>query len=272
MSNSNPFEIILVITGIMLMASATFAIIAPSLGIKVPTAPTFPSLPDLDVQGNLTLGTWAFGPETHVISLFGTSGEIKFTDFSPDKKIDLNFGGPWPFAPSLLPYFDFQRYGSALIFPWWYTEPISKLDGTSIGNYLNAQTIVNNYNGTYSTFIIDNGNKQYQAYVSFSPLPGYSSIVDSWNVGHGFTVTMYGNAYAPPAWTDQAVSYLTWFGSAVAYFVYFASYIIQMAGLLVTFFTAGFIPTGVGAAAIILVVLIFIGSILMFLRGSSGGK
>jgi hypothetical protein len=267
MSDANPFQVIFVITVIMLMASATFAVVAPSLNIKVPKAPTFPIIPDLNAQGNQTAllgGGWAFN-ETHQVSAWQ---DVPFTSFHTHKHVITQSG----FDGDV---FLFEREGSFIYIPMSFREPISRLDGTSISSgpsaALKVQMIVSSFNGSYSTFIIDDGNNAYMAYVSFSPLPGYGNMVDSWNSGHGFTVMMYGDAYQPLSWTDQVGIYLDWFASVIGYFVYFAAYIIAMAGLFLTFMTAGFIPNAVGSGIIILVSVVFVGSLLMYLRGNSGG-
>ncbi len=279
---ANPFEIALVITAFLLIGSAAFGIIAPSFNIDVPDAPVFPNLPDLSVQGNLT-GDYAFS-ETHDV-IFDTgqlSGLVKFTTFSPDKQVITKLEGPsfWT-APidvllstiglstvNLYPVYVVERYGTFLIVPHWYNEPISFLNGTDI-SHLTPQIIVDNYNGSYSNFVVDKGNNLYECFMSFSPLPGASSMAESWNSGHGFVVWLYGSAYSPPEWTTQAVAYLTWFGSVIAYFVYFIAYIIQLCAVLFT--TLGALPA-LANGIIILIVITFIGSLLVYLRGGGGNK
>lgn len=254
MSHNNPFEIVFVITAIMIVVGGAIGIIAPSLGATSVVAPTMPSFPSLDVQGNLT-ATYPFD-ETHNC----TSGHtLSYTDFNPDKQVVTSGTGIAIQIPGWLGL-------------WWDTEPSYYINGTQTGA-LYAQTIVNNANGTSSYFIVHLGSNQYQAYVKVSPIAGYATLTDSWNIGHGFTVRIYGSVYTPLSWTDQASAYLTFAGSIIGYVLYFIWYMISIVGVLLVLM--GLSPVLAGGA-VILAITLFIGSLLLFLRGTgdatSGGK
>ena len=259
MSDSNPFQVILVITAIVLVVASGIGIIAPSLGVEVPTAPVWPTLPDLSVQGDLN----ETNPFNQSWPVDAVNNNVLYDEFSPDKSVflSLRYG-------STFKTFEFKRYGTVVIIPWWYNEPIVELDGDPINAeyYLTAQEIINNFNGTYSTYVIDSGNNLYECTASFYPLEGYSNMIDSYNTGGGFQVWMYGSAYALPDWTEQAAAYLGWIGALIGYFVYFVAYMVGMAGVMFTLI--GLSPE-LGAGIIILIITVFIGSLLMFLRGSS---
>jgi hypothetical protein len=55
---TNPFNVILVITGVLLIAATSLAIIAPSIGISTPTAPLFPTLSTPENASGLEI-VWA---------------------------------------------------------------------------------------------------------------------------------------------------------------------------------------------------------------------
>lgn len=261
MTNS-PFPIVLVITGFLLIASVTAGVLAPYVGealdidLNIPEAPVFPNLPNLAVQGNFSV-EFPFD-ETHQIY---ARGNVKYTAFSPDKAIE--FQSLTLFAPQ---YFTIERFGADNYIPWWYIEQVYTTHGQQV--VLTAENIINAYDGSVSLFIVDYGSPYYEAYVAFSPLTGYSSIYESWNSGEGFTCRMYGQAYSEPDWLTSAGAYLGWFGSTIAYFVYFLAYIIVMAG---TLFTLLGLAPALSGGVIILIVIAFCGSILMFIRGSAGG-
>lgn len=67
MSSSNPFNIMLVLTAMMMIVAAIFAVAAPALGIAGPTAPVLPSAP-------------SFSSSTDWLTMIGTTlwflGEI----------------------------------------------------------------------------------------------------------------------------------------------------------------------------------------------------
>jgi hypothetical protein len=268
--------------------------VAPSLGFDtqaIKQQPAFPIFADLNYEGNLTAkesGGWAFS-ETHQVTT--ANSPVKFNALNPWKEVSIN-------APASVADFTFVRGGDILP----PQEPIFYLDGTQINTpgafqwpftFPNtgpsAQDIVNNANGEimnpngtidytgnvvyqYSTFIIDAKNNQYLAYVSFSPLPGYQTLVDSWNKGQGFTVWIYTNNYAPPSWETSVANDLVFAGGVIEYLVEYAGWIALMSGVMVTVLSKGFIPGQLGSAIIILVGVVFVGSILMFIRGNSGSK
>jgi hypothetical protein len=283
MSNLNLFEVLIVVTAFILISSTAFALVAPSMGFGldvVKQQPKFPVMPDLNASGNQTAlvgGGWAFSETQDIVG--GAGHAVAFNSFNPKKQLQTAEIIPTlGFLGSYQEGYRFQRWGTWFIMPTWYNEPICLLNGsypTEAGDDhydISAQTILDNYNGTYSTFIIDNGNAQYMAYASFSPLPGYSDIASSFNSGHGFTVWVYGNAYAKPSWTDQVVNFLTWIGAMVGFFVAYAYWIALMAGLVVTALSAGFIPGMIGTVIILFVGIAFVGSLLMFIRGIGGNK
>lgn len=272
MGSANLFEITLVITAFMLITSSCFGIAAPSFGVTVPSAPVFPVLADLGVNGNFS-DTYAF-VETKTVGAY----DVQFPAFVPDKNVKFDYD----FFDSSIQFFKIQRSGSILVTNIWYDEPIFYANGTTINqgtqtswlyNALNEktltpQTIVDNYKAGQSLFIVDKGTN-YECYAAFSPLPGYSTMLSSWNEAKGFTLKLYGNSYEAPNWVDQVAAYLTWFGNIIAYLVYFIAYIIQIASVL--FVTLGLMPQ-LAAGVVILIIIAFIGSLLMFLRGNGGGK
>jgi hypothetical protein len=136
-------------------------------------------------------------------------------------------------------------------------------------NTVSVQTIVDNYNGTYSTFIVDS-NLQFRAFASFSPLPEASgSMTDSWNTYQGFQLWIYTNTYSAPPLLDQIGSYLVFGANIILYFLNYAGYIITVmsfAGTLI-----GLAPQ-VGAALMVLLIIMCGGSILMNLRGIGEDK
>lgn len=245
----------------MLVASTSILIVAPSFGITVPQAPVFPSLPDIGGQGNQS-ATFAFSETHDFVYSSAVSTFLYFPSFTPDKRLEFD-PGTFPNIES----FTIQRYGTDWIIPNWYREPLYYLNKSPV-LLLNAQTIVNNFNGTYSTFQIDS-DPQYLDYVSFSPLPGFASMTASWNSGHGFRVWMYGNSYVPPSWTDQLSADLTFLGALVGYFIYFVAYLISVAGFM--FSLLGFVPALAGGIGLLITVL-FAGSLLQFIRGIGEGS
>lgn len=275
MSN-NPFEILFVFTVTLLIASTMFGIAAPQLGIETPDPPVFPMLNDLSVRGNFS-AEYAFDQTLAVGARNGLT-EVRFDGFAPDKIVKFVVS---PIDNSVQ-YFLIQREGSIVILNVGYDEPIAYLNGTLINSdleqpwyyapykstTLRPQTIVDNYDGTSSIFIVDPGNDKYECYASFTPLAGYSDMVSSWNEGRGFTLRLYGNAYEEPGWPDQVAAYLAWFASIIAYFVYFLAYMIQTAAVLFT--VIGLVPE-LAAGIVVLIMVVFVGSLLMFLRGSGGG-
>lgn len=274
MSNSNPFEILVVVTAIILIVMTAFAVVAPQFihGIRLPQAPEFPILPDLQGQGNQTGGGWAFNQTKFVTA----TNETTFDAFNPDKRlswdIGVNFAGV---TQTVYQGFSVFRAGTWAIFPVWYGEPVSYLDGspTAFPRKVTTQEIVDNFDGQYSIFAIDQGNNMYEAYVFFSPLPGYADLVSSWNIGHGFTVMMVGNTYEQPTWTDQVVNYLGFGAAIIGFFIYEAAYAVDMMGIAGQLIAGpNSIGGAVGSGVAVLVIIIFAGAMLMFIRGSSGNK
>jgi hypothetical protein len=284
------FKIVFVITVIMVMASAAFVIVAPKFGVKTPQPPTFPTLNALDYQGNLTASSSGSTGSTPNNNPFPFSEAKAVTmadaDVSSVRTI-LGFNVFFPLKGMYIvpangnDYFIVQRAGSP-----WVTEPIMDSSGNNLGSFFDfssldtvigptPQEIANDFNGTYSTYTIDNGNNQYMAWMSFYPLPGYSDMISSWNSGHGFMVWMYGYAHSTPTWLDSVTNDLNWFGALVGYFVGFAVYLASVSVAFTTFLTSpvfGAYAEGVGAVIVILVAILFIGALLSFLRGGGTDK
>lgn len=239
--------------------AAAFGIVAPSLGVQsVPEAPTMPYLNDLNTQGNVSLD-FAFDETKDVIAF----QDVTFTAFNPDKKVELNNG--LVTNHGIGDGFKVRRVGSVFFIPIWYVEPLSTLQHQKLGNdAIMVQEIQDLNTNETSTFIVDDGNKQYECFISFSPLAGYTTLLESYNIGHGFSVRLFGNAYGAPSWSDQLVNILGFLGSLVAYFVYFCGYIVLL--LAVMFQILGLVG-GIGAGVVILLGILFFGSLLMFLRG-----
>jgi small-conductance mechanosensitive channel len=264
MGVSNPIEVIIVITFLVLVATAAVAIVAPSLGITVPDPPIFPTLEESNYAGNVS-ATWAF-VESHPVIAFST---VKYAAFNPDKHVNVvhqGFTGQG---------YQVERWSPWWIIPNWIAEPVSTTSHVKIpsiptigtpSTIISTTLIISTYDGRNATFIVDDGNKQYMCYIAFSPLPGATTMQDSWNRLHGFNVLLYGNAYSPPSWTDQLAADLVFLGSLIAYCVYFIGYIIGMSSLL--FELLGFSPVLAGGV-VMLIFIAFIGSILMFFRGNS---
>lgn len=280
MSNSNPFTIILVIAGLLIMVTMGFGIAAPSFGVPdVPPMPNFPTLPNAIAAGNYS-ATYAFS-ETHTVKAY--YNYVDYSAFEPLKEVVIGRSIP-PFPD----YFVCQIPTTALwIIPSSRGEPFFYMTGeaiyyrddspTSLLNraaysptQLSAQEILNNFNGSYSTFIVDKNDKEKTCFISFSPLPGFGDMANSWNVGNGFTVWLYGNAYTPPDWISQAGALLNFVGNVIGYFAAFAYWVFLISGVLgaVLF---GISPT-LGGALVVLVSILLVGAVLMFMRGSSGGK
>lgn len=209
----NPFAIGIVLMAIVLIGATALGVAAPALGVSknlIPVAPKFPNFPDLNGQGNQTAATgggWAFNQTGYPYYKAGQTWEFHYDDFHPSKMVKVYTPG------SGMVFFEIMRFGTWAVIPWWYSEPMSYVNGSDVPKTfgsilgLNVQQIINNWNGSGSYYIIDYGNNQYEAYVKFSPLPGYwnstdtkNGLVASWNIARGFTVTMYGNSYAPPSW------------------------------------------------------------------------
>jgi hypothetical protein len=234
----------------MLLVASGAGIIAPSLGVTAPVAPIFPSFPNLSSQGNLT-ATFPFD-ETHNCTV-GTS--TLYTDFNPDKSVEVSSSGLAIKVPGFLGIF-------------WNTEPSYYINGTATGA-LYAQVVVDNANATGSFFIVDLGNLEFEAYIQITPITGYTTLLDSWNIGHGFTVRIYGATYQPPAWTDQAVAYLTFAGAIIAYILYYIWFMLSTLGL---FFVLLGLSPAIGTGIIMLVTIVFIGAIILFIRGVGDGS
>lgn len=261
MSGNSPFSIIIVITGFLLVASIVCGFAAPYLSVfanadaQVPKQPVYPNFPDLSIQGNFS-STYAFD-ESHIVA---DNGNTKFTAFQPDKAVEYQW-------LSLNPHFTIERYGTDSVVPWWYEEPVYYLDGSKAT--LTPQAIIDaGIDGEKAQFIVDGNSSKYGAFADFTPLTGYSTLNESWTTGHGFNLRMYGNSYADPDWITQAGAYLSWFGALIAYFLYFLGYMVLSAGYL---FTLLGVAPAISGGIIILVAVAFFGSILMFIRGNSGG-
>lgn len=256
------WEMLMVITAFMLVTATAFGIVAPSLGIAVPEAPVFPSLPDIGGQGNQS-ATYPFS-ETHELVAGDGNTYVLYPSLTPDKRVGYEIYGTTIFSSGV---FVVQRFGTIFLIPYWYNEPIFYLNKTQISRFT-PQLVVDNFDGSYATFVVDSNNTGYQALVRFSPLSGYADMVSSWNVGHGFTVWLAAHEYTPPDWTEQVVADLTFLASILGYFVYFLAYLVSMASVL--FSVIGLVPA-LASGIVVLITIAFVGSLLMFIRGIGGG-
>lgn len=264
MSN-NPFSFIIVVTAVVLIASGAVGIIAPSFNVDVPKAPISPSFPDFKLVGNFSEDnpfdqTRALTAENSKVGLFEMMGGLRFNAFQPWKVVIFH-SGRWPIPD----YFTIARSGYA---DWYMDEPISFVNGSSVTK-LTPQLIVDNFDGYRSAFVVDRLNKEYEAFAEFTPLADYGSMEQSWNEGHGFTLRMYGKTYQSPDTLQQAGSILLWVGGIIIYIVYFFGYMISTAGVL---FTLLGVSPAISSGIVIILLITLVGSILMFLRGSSGGS
>jgi hypothetical protein len=267
MGDTNPFEIIFAITAIVIIFMTCFALVGPSIlgSLNVNTAnidqvlnsaPKFPVLQNLNGKGN----------EAHEVKAYDT---VSFNTFIPSKQVAVVYG-----VISLDgtgDAYQVRRAGNILyIIPLWVNEPVysvafgNKLDQ----DYITTTSILDNFDGANSTFNVDPGTI-YQAYIVFTPLAGYNGMIDSWNNGHGFTVQMYTSLAGSPSWTDQIGSFMSFLANIISYFVLYVIYTVEMMGIAGTLL--GLSPV-IGGAVAVLVIILFGGSMLMFLRGSSGNK
>jgi hypothetical protein len=282
MSNeTNPFAVIFAVTAILLLITMSFAVVAPSLGLVDLNKPEY-KMPDFPVlstgtaMGNVS-ATWAFSETHDVVAYYNY---VDYNSFNPKREVVIGRSIP-PFPD----YVVVQRPDTMLGFiPTSTEEPFYYMDGVAIYHehnnavdlanqlaysptQLSGQEIINNRNGTTSTFIVDKDNPNFVIYCQFSPLPGYSSLVNSWNHGNGFTVWLYGNSYQPPAWTDQVVALLSFVGQCIGFMAHFIFWMFLMSGLLISIILG--VSAVLGAAVVSLIGIILVGSILMFLRGNS---
>ena len=254
MSHTNPFDVFFVMTVIVIVTVACIGVAGTSIPglVALPSQPAFPTFPSINAQGNLT-GAYLYTNSSNCY--IGTS--TVFSDFSPIKQVVVSATG-----------ISIQRQGAVFLGlgTQWNTEPTSYLNGSLTGP-LTAQLIINNFNGTYSNFIVDYANNLYTAALLISPIGGYS-MSNSWNVAHGFYVTVESNAYVAPSWTDQAVSFLTFLGALVSYVFLFLYYLVLIAAAFVSLIM---VVPALGAV-VVLVGIIWIGSLLLFIRGGSTSK
>jgi hypothetical protein len=247
--NNQLFNIVFTIAAIMLVLSASFAIGAPSVGIQTPVAPTSPSFPGIDLSGTLN-SSYTFDQTFNVTT--SNSPQI-YNSFEPDKKVYMVFNQ------------GIQVVYASFIFDTM--EPVYWLNGTKIPNWIDSLTVtdvVANDDGLgNSTFIVDYGSANYEAYIEFTPIPGYASFVDSWNTGHGFQVRLYGDSYAEPDAIQQTIRYLSFIGAVIGYVFWYIFYIFQMLGLILT--VLGLSPVFAGIT--VLITVLVIGALLIYLKG-----
>jgi len=285
----NPFAIIFVFAIIVFMAVGGFSVIAPSFvttdkqgneylnGVEIPAKPSLPTLSLGNYRGNQSAGaTWAFGPD-----IIYVPKDSKLSMFIPPKYCFPWYGRASILGSGPIEGFQFERDGQYFFdaIPYKNNEPISDSSGNLINQngILTVQQIIE-YTGDAAiphggstadaNFIIDNGNPQYMAYASFSPLPGASNMAQSWSQYGGFTLSMYGNAYQAPSWTTQLVTFFVFLGDLILYAIDALVYIVAMAGVMTALL--GIYPA-VGETVLILVAILLVGSIIMFIRGSGGG-
>jgi hypothetical protein len=280
--SNNPFEVIFALTAIMLLVAGIVVVVAPAFlqttyntdgsikaqvlfGQPYPQPPGVPQLQDINNAGNQTpSATWAFS-EMHGVTQWNT---VKFASFNPPKQVAVKSG--WVTSTGLNNGFTVERDGVFLVVPYQVREPVVSMAGIPLEqNVITLQQIIDAWNGSYSTFNVDPGNGQYQCFISFSPLPGTSSMQDSWNNHQGFQVWLYGNAYGAPTWMDEVSAYLTFGFQLIAYFILYGVYIFLLMGVFGAFLHFNIAITG---GVMVLVIIICGGSILMFIRGNSGSK
>lgn len=294
MGLSNPFEIIIVITGVILLTVGSFAIIAPSLvttttdkygiahqtiyGADVPQQPILPQLANINSQGNLTRlaeGGWAFD-ESHDVNL-GES--VTYSTFNPVRyvtEIHYELTGLWSPIISVESWIaGFTDAYKIVRDPWpGWGQPVWFADGSQVRKTLfdaaviTPQDVIDNANTTSTSFfIIDKDNADgYSAYMEFTPVSGASTLEESWNSYHSFTIRLMGNDYAAPSWVDQAGAFLSWLANMIGFVVQYIWYLTQMSALLIVIITG--ISTVLAASIVVLILGAFIGAVLMYLRGS----
>lgn len=294
----NPFVIVIVTTGIIMMVVMGFSIIAPSLtteytdqygkvhrtiyGQEVPIQPDPPKYTNINNQGNLTrlaMGGWAFD-ENHTVYV---GNSVTYSTFNPIKYVtEIHYEATRHESMHDIPSVQatIDGFNDAYIVsrdPWpGYTQPIwfaddSKARSTwSYAGIITPQDVIDNANTTTTSFfIIDKDNADgYSAYMEFTPVSGASTLQDSWNSHHGFTVRIMGNDYATPSWMEQAGAFLSWIAEIIGFVVQYIGYITAISAVLITVIT-GINPT-IASAIIVLIAGAFIGSVFAFLRGSGG--
>lgn len=73
------------------------------------------------------------------------------------------------------------------------------------------------------------------------------------------------------SWATQLVGFLSYSGGLLWFFGSFLGYMVTIDATFISFLTSGVLPLGVSDTIIVLVGIMFLGSLLMFIRGSSGG-
>ena len=275
--SNNPFEVIFAITAVIIFVAGIVAVVASGLlvtnpdgsqtifGQTYPQPPGVPQLQDMSNTGNRTPGVdWAFY-EVHNITQWNT---VNYNVFNPDKRVDLT--AAFATNAGIVNGFQVSRNGIFFVVPYWAVQPVITLSGSHLdSNVISVQQILDNWNGSYSTFIVDPNNGQYGCFISFSPIAGSSDLTDSWNNHHGFTVALYGDAYQAPDWLQTVSNYLVFGFQLIAYFILYAVYIVLLLGVFGAFMD---LNVAITSGAMALVIIICGGSLLMFIRGNSGNK
>ncbi len=281
MNESNPFAVIFAVTAILLLITVGFGLVAPSVYPDLVSNPMYkmPTLPTLQTgyaRGNFT-SSYAFDETHDVVAYYNY---VDFNQFIPHKEAVIGRAVP-PFPDYVVIQHEATSFS---VIPTSEEEPFYYLNGKAIyhqndnpENLLNrivytptqlsGQEIINNRNGTTSTFIINKDDPNKFGWVDFTPLSGYSTLVDSWNNGNGFTVRIYSDSYTPPSWTEQLVAVLAFVGQLIGFFGQFVVWLFIMGGLLSSVLLG--LSPALGGVVMALIGIIFIGSILMFLRGGS---
>jgi hypothetical protein len=72
-------------------------------------------------------------------------------------------------------------------------------------------------------------------------------------------------------WLEQITGYLSFVGGVLVYAIYFVGYMILLSSSLISFLTMGVIPSSVSGGLIVLVGVLFFGSLIMLVRGNANG-
>lgn len=263
---ANPFNYIAIILAAVIITSGCVGVLAPELttwypDVDIPANPELPVLDTLDYQGSLNTTEYTFD-ETHNITFVETA--TLYSDFFPDKQVITYFSNN-PLDTNT--YFMIQRWGEMLILPGWVTQPLF-YDGINLaGNTISTTQIIllANEAQTVTTINIDKGNTEFEAWLDITPLDGYITLGDSMNTGLGLKFRIYGYAYMEPDWMDQASAYLSFIGGIIWYFLSYVVFMVAMLGVAFQF--VGIVPA-VATAISGVIIIVFVGSLLMFIRGT----
>lgn len=261
----NPFSLIAVILAAVIITSGCIGVLAPELttffpSVTIPENPELPVLATLDYQGTHNTTEYTFD-ETHNITL--AEAATAFNSFLPDKQV-VAFYAVNPLDTNT--YFTIQRWGEILIIPTWVNQPLF-YDGVELAGAAVSTSqliLLSNTEQNLTTLTIDQGNTEFEAWLDVTPLEGYTTLAESMNTGLGLQFRIYGYAYLEPDWADQASAYLSFIGGIIWYFLSYLVYMVAMMGVMFQF--VGVVPVVATAISGVLIA-VFIGAVLMFIRG-----